>query len=44
MSQFVAHDIVYNDANILHHNINVGSIMISKEKRFLMVEISAVKH
>jgi len=44
MSQFVAYDIVYNDANILHYNINVRSIMILKEERFLMVEISAVKH
>jgi len=44
MFQFVAYDIVYNDANILHYNINVGSIMISKKERFLIVEISAVKH
>jgi len=28
MSLFVAHDVVYYGANILHHNINVGSIMI----------------
>jgi len=44
MSQFVAYDIVYNDAYILHHNINVDSIMISKEERFLMVEILVVKY
>jgi len=30
MSLFVAHDVAYYDANILHRNINVGSIMISE--------------
>ena len=44
MFQFVVYDIVYNDTNILHYNINIGSIMISEEERFLIVEISAVKY
>ena len=30
MSQFVAHDTAYYDTNILHPNINVGSIIISE--------------
>ena len=30
MSPIVAHDVAYYDTNILHCNINIGSIMISE--------------
>jgi len=36
MSCFLAHDGVYYNVSILHHNINIGNIMISEEGEFLI--------
>jgi len=32
MSCFLAHDRIYYDASILHHNISIENIMISEEE------------
>ena len=44
MSCFVAHDIVYYDAKILHHDISVGNIMISEGEGGFLIDWDMCSH